>query len=192
MEKNQLFLVPAFLVLSTLCFADSNCYIASTTHSKYKFNKKEKIILALPQSPTTVEKEFVGTIKQYLIDHKFTLVDSLQNAERILTFRIEENADMNLESSAQTAWFEDLKTGQPSVQYGTLTTNTEDSGYTILEITLQDIELIKSRERSTIWQSFISTKTENFTNYPGVVLDNVMKMYGKNKVKNGKIKKPKK
>jgi len=99
---------------------------------------------------------------------------------------------MNFESSAQTGWFQDLKAGQPSVQRGTISTNTRDSGYTILEISLQDIELIKSRERSTIWQSFISTKSENFNKYPGVVLDNVMKMYGKNEVKNGKIKKPKK
>ena len=185
-------MTPILLVLSTSGFANSNCYIGSTKDAKFKFNKKENIILALPQSPTNTEKEFVNTIKQYLNDHKYILMDSIQNAERILTFRITENANMNFESSAQTAWFQDLKAGQPSVQGGTISTNSKDSGYTILEICLQDIALIKSRQRSTIWQSFIGTKSENFIKYPGVVLDNVMKMYGKNEVKQGKIKKPKK
>lgn len=176
------------LFLPTLCFADSKCYIGSTTDSKFKFNKKENIILALPKSPTTVEKEFITSIRQYLIDHKYTLVDSVQHADRIMTFRITQNANMNFETSYQTAWMQDLNAGQQSVQSGMITSNTKDSGYTFLEISLQDIELIKANKRSTIWQCFISTKDETFNEYPDEVLDNLMKMYGKNEVQNKKIK----
>jgi hypothetical protein len=181
-----------FLVLSATGHADSKFYSGSTTDSNFKFNRKEKIILALPHSPTVSEKEFVNRLRQYLVDHKFILVDSISQAERILTFRITENANMNFQTTYHTAWMQDLKSGIPSVQGGKISSNIEDSGYTFLEISMQDIELIKTKDRSTIWQCFISTKEENFKKYPDVVLENLMKLYGKNEVRDGKIKKPRK
>ena len=180
------------LLLPSLSFADSKYYSGSTSNSQYKFNKKEKIILALPSYPTETEKGFVERVRQYLRDKKFTIVDSIQHADRILTFRITENSTMNFESSFQTAWMQDLKSGQESVQSGKIVSATKDSGYTFLEFSLQEISLIKVKKRSVVWQSFIGTKSENFLEYPEVLLDNVMKLYGKNEVKDGKIKKPKK
>lgn len=161
----------AIYVLSIGC-TTPNMVIMSHHNPEYSFSKKKRIILALPKNPTEFERNLIPPLRSALRQNGFRVVDSIVDADRILSFRF--IPEMHTTNRAY------LSSSRPLQGKGVVSNVIETfDTLSYIAIDVRDIAAIKSGKDGLVWESNIATEPEFFVRYPDQIFSMILKQYGK-------------
>lgn len=185
--------VAAGVVLLAGCASTPNMRTASHVRGEYSFTRKEPVVVALPPNSSVDDEAVLDVAKIEMPKQGFQLVDDVNEADRIVTYRVSTNvvSESNLSLTKATVSSSGMDIGDDAIKWSEVSRiTTVDSGYTMIRAVMLDLTHAAQNEFPMIWEAWIMVPDDTFIAYPEHVFNGLLKLYGRNEVREGRFKPP--
>ncbi|KAA3630972.1 MAG: hypothetical protein DWP97_14250 [Calditrichaeota bacterium] len=152
-------------------------YITSSYNENYNPDKAQSVYVQKPESNNIIEIKVFDLLENELIQNGFKVVDSMNHADFLLTYKYDLN--INYVDSSNSV--------KQNSYYGTFTEKYEDqmNRFGFLVIILLDKKSNDADKYQTVWESFLYTEPEYFERFTSVTIKELLQGYGRSFLRPG-------